>query len=152
MSARSSEGTEPNLTPILDMVFQLITFFMLVINLKGAASDMTLNLPVLGSAKPLDWNGEHEPLVINVDPEGLVHVYGRAVEIEAVVAQESRYTKEQLEAAGTEIDPAKGLPVPVVVRADREVPFRELNRVIKVCQQHGYRQFSLSAMTREEGR
>ena len=26
---------EPNLTPILDMVFQLITFFMLVINFKA---------------------------------------------------------------------------------------------------------------------
>ena len=30
MSASSSESYEPNLTPILDMVFQLITFFMLI--------------------------------------------------------------------------------------------------------------------------
>ena len=28
---------QPNLTPMLDMVFQLITFFMLVINFKSAA-------------------------------------------------------------------------------------------------------------------
>ena len=44
---------EPNLTPILDMVFQLITFFMLVINFKAAELDLSLQLPVLGSAKPL---------------------------------------------------------------------------------------------------
>ena len=36
----ASSENEPNLTPILDMVFQLITFFMLVINFKGAAMDM----------------------------------------------------------------------------------------------------------------
>ena len=32
MSAQGLEGAEPNLTPMLDMVFQLVTFFMLVIN------------------------------------------------------------------------------------------------------------------------
>ena len=38
----SDNRAEPNLTPILDMVFQLITFFMLVINFKTAAIDLTL--------------------------------------------------------------------------------------------------------------
>src|SRR5436190_1151310 len=52
MSAMSQEGTEPNLTPILDMVFQLITFFMLVINFKSASMDLSLRLPVVGSARP----------------------------------------------------------------------------------------------------
>jgi len=37
----SSVKSEPNLTPILDMVFQLITFFMLVINFKSAELDMS---------------------------------------------------------------------------------------------------------------
>ncbi len=67
MSHGSSEGAEPDLTPMLDMVFQLVTFFMLVINFKGAALDQTLQLPVLGSARPLEWKGEFEPLVLNID-------------------------------------------------------------------------------------
>ena len=45
---------EPNLTPILDMVFQLITFFMLVINFKSAEMDLSLKLPVVGSARPVE--------------------------------------------------------------------------------------------------
>ena len=57
MSKSSETSLEPNLTPILDMVFQLITFFMLVINFKGGALDLSLELPVLGSARPLDTNG-----------------------------------------------------------------------------------------------
>ena len=51
---------EPNLTPILDMVFQLITFFMLVINFKAAELDLSLQLPVIGSAKPLPEGAKHE--------------------------------------------------------------------------------------------
>ena len=41
MAARFSQDVkaEPNLTPILDMVFQLITFFLLVINTTYAFFD-----------------------------------------------------------------------------------------------------------------
>ena len=47
MSAlHSADRAEPNLVPILDMVFQLITFFMLVINFKAAETDTSLKLPV----------------------------------------------------------------------------------------------------------
>ena len=48
---------QPNLTPLLDMVFQLITFFMLVINFKDASLDLSLKLPVVGSARPVDTKG-----------------------------------------------------------------------------------------------
>jgi biopolymer transport protein ExbD len=57
---------EPNLTPILDMVFQLITFFMLVINFKAAELDLTLQLPVLSSAKPLPEKSQLKMVVLNV--------------------------------------------------------------------------------------
>ena len=60
------EKAEPNLTPILDMVFQLITFFMLVINFKAAELDLTLQLPVLTSAKPLHPGDKVRMLVLNV--------------------------------------------------------------------------------------
>jgi biopolymer transport protein ExbD len=59
-------SAEPNLTPILDMVFQLITFFMLVINFKAAELDLSLKLPVLGSAKPLPEGAKLKLLVLNV--------------------------------------------------------------------------------------
>ena len=40
---------EPNLTPLLDVVFQLITFFMLVINFSKDNYDARIKLPVAGS-------------------------------------------------------------------------------------------------------
>ena len=42
---------EPNLTPLLDVVFQLITFFMLVINFSSENYDQRVRLPVAESAR-----------------------------------------------------------------------------------------------------
>ena len=65
-SVRGGSKVEPNLTPILDMVFQLITFFMLVMNFKAAELDQALMLPVLGSAKPMPTGSEIKMIVLNV--------------------------------------------------------------------------------------
>ena len=54
---------EPNLTPLLDVVFQLITFFMLVINFSNENYDARVRLPVAGSARPVEEGekGERGP-------------------------------------------------------------------------------------------
>jgi biopolymer transport protein ExbD len=151
MSAPSGEGVEQNLTPILDMVFQLITFFMLVINFKGATMDLSLKLPVLGSARPLDYKGSKEPIMLNINSTGQVQAYNETWDVEKLITQQSRLLKQQLKSEGVELKDGE-LPVPILVRADKAVPFSTLNKVIKICQEHGFRQFSLSAMnSAEEG-
>ncbi len=78
MSASIMQKTkaEPNLTPILDMVFQLITFFMLVINFKSASLDLSLKLPIVGSARPVETKGMEDLLILNITKEGKLIVYG----------------------------------------------------------------------------
>ena len=76
-SVSTEANAEPNLTPMLDMVFQLITFFMLVINFKAASMDLSLKLPVVGSAKMVDTKGTVDLLVLNIDAEGRLRVYGQ---------------------------------------------------------------------------
>lgn len=148
MSAQTSEGVEPNLTPILDMVFQLITFFMLVINFKGASLDLSLQLPVLGSARPLEYTGTLEPLMLNIDAKGGVQSFGHPVEVQTFVPQEAKMLKLQLKALGKPIENDE-LPVPVIIRADKTVDFATVLGVIRLCQAQGYRQIALSAMTRQ---
>lgn len=67
----ASEG-KPNLVPMLDMVFQLITFFMLVINFKAGSLDRNLELPVVGSARPVDSKGMDRLFIINLRGEYVV--------------------------------------------------------------------------------
>jgi biopolymer transport protein ExbD len=69
-SMQHAASAEPNLTPLLDMVFQLITFFMLVINFKSASLDLSLKLPVVGSARPVETMGQEELLILNVNSRG----------------------------------------------------------------------------------
>src|SRR3990172_12943771 len=88
---------EPNLVPILDMVFQLITFFMLVINFKGAESDLSLQLPVLGSARPMDLKGQEGLLVLNVDAQGRLKAYGAVVKDgKSYIASEARLETDRV--------------------------------------------------------
>lgn len=95
MSAPLSHGAsaEPNLTPILDMVFQLITFFMLVINFKSAAMDLSLKLPVIGSARPVDMQGQEDLLILNIDAAGKLKVFGAEKDIERYVATEAEVSR-----------------------------------------------------------
>ncbi len=161
-SIASGPKAEPNLTPILDMVFQLITFFMLVINFKSAELDQALTLPVVGSAFPVAMEGP--VLVLNVrqdkeHPGGYVTVYGHVYnrdEIEKYIQGESdmdlrqnHMTLQEVREEGPD-GVTKELPTTIVLRADRTTSFHVVNYVITLCQEYGYRKFLLNAMKEEK--
>jgi biopolymer transport protein ExbD len=150
----AQERGEPNLTPILDMVFQLITFFMLVINFKAAALDLSLKLPVVGTARPVNTQGKSDLLILNVDSKGDVKAGGQSrPNIEGYIRTEAMASVLRAKREHPDLDLNVGdeLPSTVVVRADRATPFKMLNRVIKICQDNGFRHFALKAMNKEEG-
>ena len=146
-SLQSAEQAEPNLTPMLDMVFQLVTFFMLVINFQSAALDMSLKLPVVGSARPVDKGGE-DLLVLNVNPQGELMVYGGVKDPVTYLSREATFTRRKLEVQGKKLKLDEELPTLVVVRADYATPFDLLNKVLTECQKHGFRKFALRAMNK----
>jgi biopolymer transport protein ExbD len=146
-SIHSADQAEPNLTPILDMVFQLITFFMLVINFQAAALDMSLKLPVVGSARPVETQTE-DLLVLNVNNKGQLRVTGKTVEAEPFLQKQAAFAKRALKEQGKPFKEGDELPTLIVVRADQKTPFDLLNKVLTECQKHGYRRFALRAMNR----
>ena len=146
-SIHSADQAEPNLTPILDMVFQLITFFMLVINFQAAALDMSLKLPVVGSARPVESQTE-DLMVLNVNNKGQLRVTGQTVEAEPFLRKEAAFAKRKLKDQGKAFKEGDELPTLVVVRADQKTSFDLLNKVLTECQKHGYRKFALRAMNR----
>jgi biopolymer transport protein ExbD len=150
MNMASEVKAEPNLTPILDMVFQLITFFMLVINFKSAEMDLSLKLPVVGSARPVDSKGQKELLVLNIDDVGTLKIYNRPVaNIDGYIQQEAQASRLAARLTPEDIEAGEELPTTIVIRADRATPFKMLNRVIKACQDNGFRKFALKAINKE---
>ena len=143
----SADNAEPNLTPMLDMVFQLVTFFMLVINFQAASLDMSLKLPVIGSARPAE-KGAEDLLVLNVNKAGKVMMYGNEQDPATFVKNEGKEARLKLELSGKKVKRGDELPSLVVVRADLGTPFELLNKVLTECQTEGFRKFALRAMSK----
>lgn len=150
-SVSSEVQAEPNLTPLLDVVFQLITFFMLVINFTSDNYDRRIRLPVAGSARPVEDSQRvsEDRFVLNVDREGHLLVGGQVQPLgEAIrsIKHQADLVKLNLRAAGLKFDPAKGLPTTIVFRADKDATFASVMNLIKACQTNGFQKFALKAM------
>ena len=145
---------EPDLTPLLDVVFQLITFFMLVINFSQDNFDSRIKLPVAGSARPQDdaTKMAEERLVLNVDSRGNLLFNGRTLSPEQAahtIKREAQIARANLKAVSGNKAVVQELPARVVIRADRDTPFTSLFGLIGTCQTNGYQKFDLKAMTGE---
>src|SRR5215510_9072161 len=115
-SMSHSASAEPNLTPILDMVFQLITFFMLVINFKAASMDLDLKLPVVGSAQPVETGGKDDLLILNINSQGQLRVYGQLIpDIASYIANEAQASMLLARKDHPQIKAGDELPSTVVI-------------------------------------
>ena len=151
-SMGSDLKAEPNLTPLLDVVFQLITFFMLVINFSQDNFDSRIKLPVAGSARPQDdaTKVAEERLVLNVDNRGNLLFNGQTLSFEQAARKiklEAQIARQNIKAVKGTLGPNQELPARVVIRADRDTSFTKLFGLIGTCQSNGYQKFDLKAMT-----
>ena len=60
---------DPNLVPLLDLVFQLIMFFMICVNFVGEQVNADIQLPTSQSARPMDKT-DADVLFLNLDAQG----------------------------------------------------------------------------------
>ncbi len=142
MSGSSGGGdrAEPNLTPILDMVFQLITFFMLVISFRQSDFDKALVLPVVGSAAPADEDVNGRFLILNLRSGGKLVVQGKEEpNVEGFLTFEAKKLKQELK-------PDSNEEVIVVIRADRALRCDFLMRIIKACRGNGLGRFDFMVL------
>jgi biopolymer transport protein ExbD len=111
---------------------------------------LSLKLPIVGSARPVETHGQRGLLVLNIDDAGHLKIYGREIkDIEGYVAKEASASRLAARIDSPESDAGQDLPTTIVIRADRATPFKMLNRVIKACQENGFRKFALKAMDKE---
>jgi len=68
------DNIEPDLTPLLDLVMQLLMFFIINVNFVSNATDADTDLPTAGSARP----EENDPKSIFLDLRTLKGVRGAA--------------------------------------------------------------------------
>jgi len=141
-----SNEDKPNLVPVLDMVFQLITFFMLVINFQMNSIDKSMDLPVVGSARPVKSGKSF--MMINLNDKGQFTVFSRPLPEEQIpgwIAREAQVNRLAIRKSNPNFADTDDLPTVVIVRADKNTPFSTLAKIIKICQENGFRDFAFHA-------
>jgi biopolymer transport protein ExbD len=155
---RESGVTSPNLTPLLDVVLQLITFFMMLIHfgtkLEGATR--AVRLPVAPAALP-GADLAFDRLTVAIDARGTLLVDGDARgegwtplddrSAEVWWADQATTRRGGQETLG---GPADELPTVVIVRADRSATYGAVRRALAAAQRRGFAKFSLVVLRRPE--
>jgi biopolymer transport protein ExbD len=150
MKFKKAENTVPeiDMTPMIDIVFQLIAFFMVAINFEQMQADERVKLPSDRLAKPSDVKRDNE-LVVNVGyvrnelgerTSPALVFYGPQQIPVASFAPKFQLERQVFEDTG--VDPKE---VTVVIRADAEVPSGLVQELIKAAQQAQFEKFAVAA-------
>lgn len=131
-------GTDIDMTPMIDVSFQLITFFMFTINFSEAEQDQRIQLPTSQVAKPAE-NSDIEPITLQLMNDGRVIYAGEPVAIEELPIHLEN-ERQQWIAEGK--DPTDAT---IVVRADGRSKTGDVQQIIKSCQEKEFDKFVLRA-------
>jgi biopolymer transport protein ExbD len=136
------QNSDPNLTPLLDLVLQLVMFFMLIANFAQEDVSDKVKLPVASQAKPLSAK-DTNITYLNVDARGHVLVAGNQelVGPEQLVVHMRHIAKNQPSLTEKE---AKEV-MKVIIRADKDVRFRDIDMVMVAIKSVGFRHLQLRA-------
>jgi biopolymer transport protein ExbD len=137
-----SVSAEPDMTPMIDMTFQLIAFFMVLLNFGEGEQDQRIKLPTSNLAKPPDAASEY-PIVIQLTDKNTVLLGGEELPITGLLAPLSRERRVLQE---RQMNPADAT---VFIRADRDAQTGVVQEVIAQCQSLNFEKFALRAKNEE---
>lgn len=144
---------EPNLVPLLDLVFQLIMFFMVCVNFVSQQVNEGIKLPVAQSARPMD-RSELDVLFLNVDKDGQLVLPGREQplttlpQMRVCLRQIYADTKRAAEEKGDKDGRVKTV---VVLRADKRATYLRIFELLQLCKEVGYQRLQVRALTQAGG-
>ncbi len=121
-----------NMTPMIDVVFLLIIFFLVSSHLARQEVQMEMDLPEATTGQDTEEDDGTRRVVVNVlsedRPEGQLMVGGRlmqAGQLAALIAYESEQSKKLKR------------NIEVRIRSDRKVPYRVVEPVMVACARSG---------------
>ena len=134
---------EMDMTPMIDVTFQLIAFFMFVLNFSEVDQDQRINLPLSELAKPPDAPYS-EPLTVQMTRDESILFAGDEMSLDGL---ESALRREAqiIRAHPTK----KASDVTVIIRADRQVKAGRVQEVIELCQKAEFDTFALRGQQSE---
>ncbi len=111
-----------DLTPIIDMVFLLLIFFLVATTFHQTEREMKIALPAASSAGPIST--ALREIIINVDQDGVIIISGKTIEPEdlrTIITDALVLNPEQK----------------VTVRGDQSTAYANIIRVLDICKGSG---------------
>ncbi len=127
------DAAEVGITPLIDIMFLLLIFFLTVTTFAQEEREMDLNLP---EARNASEGGSGHVLIINVAQDGTTTVDGRPVTPEALV--------QKLKAAA-----AAKKDQEVLIRGDARTAFGPVARALDACRGAALRNVAFAAIAAE---
>lgn len=128
-----------NMTPMIDVVFLLIIFFLVSSHLTRTETQIELPLPIAKSGAE-DKNVDAPRVTLNVKENGQILLTGREIDI------------ERLEQRLKEIRETEGDSLEVRVRGSRETPYVFVEPIMLACTKAGIWNVSFAVYTQEPTR
>jgi len=117
-----------SITPLIDVVFLLLIFFLVSSRFSEEERELDLNLPSVTEALPA--SAQPDELVVNVDAEGRYFIEGGFRQVEQV---------EQILRRAKTNNP---LTQTVVIRADKNAKWQPVATAIGLCKKVGINEFT----------
>ncbi len=131
---RSSVASTLSLTPLIDVVFLLLIFFLVTSEFEEEERRLDIVLPSATSAVPM--TSKPREVVVDVDSQGSIYLHGQLTSLDEL---------QRLLRVAVESNPTNQT---VVIRADRETSFQPVVSVMDVCNRTGVSDYSV---TTQEG-
>jgi biopolymer transport protein ExbD len=139
VAKKTSGGVlEGDLTPMIDMTFQLIAFFMVLINFTQAEQHEKIQLPDSELAKPPEGPVEF-PITIHLTTDGNAIIGRDEISIAALnplLAKERQVLRSQNKIAKD---------ATIVIRAHKDAQTGRVQELIQKCQENDFEKFALRA-------
>lgn len=120
----------PNMTPVIDVVFLLLIFFLVATRFDQEERELPVELPDVVQAQPLALTPE---LIVNVTRDGKYKVVGK------------EYTEKQLGSLLRE-SRQRNPDQPVLIRADGNVAWKFGVRVMGLCNKANIKNYRVAAL------
>lgn len=131
-------AAEADLTPMIDMTFQLIAFFMVLINFSQSEQNDKVTLPTSELAKPVEAPIDF-PIIVHLTSEDAVVIGGDKIALESIASRllpEISLLKLENKTAGD---------ATIIIRCHKDAPGGRVQDLINRCQESdlGFRNFAL---------
>ncbi len=136
LGKQSAPPAEADLTPMIDMTFQLIAFFMVLINFSQSEQNDKVILPSSELAKPVDAPIDF-PIIVHLTRDDTIVIGGDEISMEGL------RLRMRPEISMLSLDGKTAADASIIIRGHQAAPGGKVQELITRCQELGFEKFAL---------